>query len=233
VMQQAFHVIFLIDKSGSMIATDRLPLPGTPMTTHIARYANNRLGAVYSSLHAFWTARSAVASSSRRDAYTAIFHDAIMTTCFANDFTSTPDQMLQRLLPTSAGGSNDFDGALKAAQAAMERFWSAERAPVVIFLSDGEWNVTDQVMHTLCRSAVRLGKTLSFHGVAFGPDSAQQSLRRMVQIAREVETTVPTDCASPAVESSYAEALDTINLAQTFLGLAESLRKPRASLIRS
>ena len=50
-----------------------------------------------------------------------------MTTCFANDFTSTPDELLGLLLPTRASGSNDFDGALKAAQVAMERFWSAER----------------------------------------------------------------------------------------------------------
>jgi hypothetical protein len=110
-----------------MAMADRLPLSNTPITTRIAQYANNRLGAVYSSLHAFWSARSAAASGSRRDAYTAIFHDSIMTTCFANDFTSTPDQMLERLLPTIASGSNDFDGALKAAQVAVERFWSAER----------------------------------------------------------------------------------------------------------
>jgi hypothetical protein len=54
-------------------------------------------------------------------------------------------------------------------------------------------------------------KALSFHGVAFGPDSSQ-SLRRMVQIAGEVEDTVPADPASPgATKSSYAEALDTVS----------------------
>lgn len=131
-------------------------------------------------------------------------------------------------------GNQIFGWRLRVITLSTELIICLNRAPVVIFLSDGEWNVTDQVMHTLCRSAVRLGwgclfqyilfialsndsnnpnsKTLSFHGVAFGPDSAQQSLRRMVQIAREVETTVPTDCASPAVESSYAEALDTVRI---------------------
>jgi len=216
-----------------MAACDRLPLPNTPTSARIIRSANNRLGAVYSSLHAFWMARSAPAADARRDAYTAIFHDHYMTTCFANDFTSTPDQLLEFLLPTIADGDNDFDGALKAAQTMMERFWSPERAPVVIFLSDGIWNVTDQVMYALCHSAVRLGKALSFHAVSFGPVAASQSLRRMAEMAREVQATVPADPASPVVESSYAEALHTVNLAQTFLGLAESLRKPRASLLRN
>ena len=110
-----------------MAACDRLPLPNTPTSARIIRSANNRLGAVYSSLHAFWMARSAAAGDSRRDAYTAIFHDYDTTTCFANDFTSTPDQLLEFLLLTIADGGTDFDGALKAAQTMMERFWSPGR----------------------------------------------------------------------------------------------------------
>ena len=110
-----------------MAAADRLPLPNTPSSARIAWSANNRLGAVYSALHAFWTARSAAAGNARRDAYSAILHDDMMTTCFENDFTSTPDQLLELLLPIMASGENDFDGALEAAQEVMERFWSPER----------------------------------------------------------------------------------------------------------
>ncbi|TFY78519.1 hypothetical protein EWM64_g5492, partial [Hericium alpestre] len=52
VMQQAFHVIFVID-------SDRRPLPNAPATDRIACASNNRLGAVFSALYGFWSARHA------------------------------------------------------------------------------------------------------------------------------------------------------------------------------
>ena len=95
-------------------------------------------------------------------------------------------------------------------------------------------------------------KPLSFHSVSFGP--ATNTLRRMAQIALEVQSSAPRDPLLPAtalVDSSFAEALDTVRcdcftiliriilnqensqvrLAETFLGIAESLRKPRGSLL--
>jgi len=114
----------------------------------------------------------------------------------------------------------------------MEANWSTERTPVVVFLSDGECTVADQTVQTLCRSAVSLGKPLSFHAVSFGPQNS--TLRRMAQIALEIQTNAPRDPLLPStaiIHSSYAEALDSVRLAETFLGLAESLRNPRGSLI--
>ncbi|TFY77300.1 hypothetical protein EWM64_g6712 [Hericium alpestre] len=58
VMQQAFHVIFVIDRSGSMSSNDRRPLPNAPATDRIARASNNRLGAVLSALYGFWSAQA-------------------------------------------------------------------------------------------------------------------------------------------------------------------------------
>jgi hypothetical protein len=77
----------------------------------------------------------------------------------------------------------------------------------------------------------------------------------MVQIATEVENSAahrdPLTLAAAHLSSSYTEAMDTvstnflqcrnesltsfsrqIHLTETFLGFAESLRKPRASLMR-
>jgi len=106
---------------------------------------------------------------------------------------------------------------------------------VVIFLSDGECKVSDQTVQDLCRSAVHLGKPLSFHAVSFGQDSQSTRLRRMAHIARDAQNNAPPDPLAPAaamVLSSYSQALDTTQLAETFLGIAESLRKPRGSLLR-
>lgn len=70
----------MIYSSGSMTLTDRNPLPDTPATERIAQYADNRFGAVLSSVYGFWLARDAATRAGavagvRRDAYTVIAFD--------------------------------------------------------------------------------------------------------------------------------------------------------------
>ena len=91
---------------------------------------------------------------------------------------------------------------------------------------------------------------LSFHAVSFGVQARAGSLRRMVQIAMEIHDAAPRDpLAPPGNPCSYSEALDTvrhveslgeylcsqrrqIQLANTFLAIADSLHNPRATLKR-
>ncbi|KAF8589359.1 hypothetical protein K439DRAFT_1628794 [Ramaria rubella] len=56
----------------------------------------------------------------------------------------------------------------------------------------------------------------------------------MATIALEVYNTAPRDPLAPpgAGACSYTEAIDTIRLAETFLGFAASLQKQRGSLLR-
>jgi len=240
-MQQAFHVIFVVDRSGSMSSSDRQPLAGSPMTNQIRRSANNRLGAVYSALYSFWFARHAATTANqqvigaRRDAYSVILFNHTTANVLINDFTSSPDQLLGTVLRYQADGGTNFSGALRTGQAVMEQNWSTERTPVMIFLSDGECTVPDDAIQDVCRTAVRLGKPLSFHAISFGPDTSSSSLRRMANLALGVQNNAPRDPLRPptaSVPSSFAVALDTVRLAETFLGIAESLRKPRGALMR-
>ena len=46
-----------------MCSTDRLPLADGPAAERIRERANNRLGAVYSALYSFWTARHVAAAA--------------------------------------------------------------------------------------------------------------------------------------------------------------------------
>jgi len=115
----------------------------------------------------------------------------------------------------------------------MEAHWSSDRAPVVIFLSDGECGVSDNVIYDLCNRAVALKKPLSFHAVSFGDVAWSSSLRRMVTVAEQVAKAAPKDPLVPVVPCTYTDAIDTIRLTETFLNIADSLKKPRASLIRS
>ena len=143
---------------------DRVPLANGPAAEMIRLRANNRLGAVYSALYSFWTARHATiaarqqsgsrrgydsvysaiysalwstsstaaaadqqAGGGRRDAYSVILFNDSSKTVLTNDFTSTPDQLLDVLLHETASGGTNFAMALNAGRTVMLQRWSAER----------------------------------------------------------------------------------------------------------
>ncbi|KAG8685533.1 hypothetical protein FRC11_010445, partial [Ceratobasidium sp. 423] len=235
-MNQAYHILFVIDSSESLWNTDRQPLPGTPISARLVSECNNRYGAVLSALYGFWLSREVVASSTatqtRWDAYSIITFESTATTRLQNDFTSTTDQLISHLLPQASGGTN-FHAALTMAQSVIETNWSSDRSPVIIFLSDGECNIGDNTVYDLCHLCVRLGKALAFHSVSFGADTHSASLRRMANIAHEVFASAPQDVLTAARGNpcAHTNAIDTIQLADTLLGIANSLQKPRASLM--
>ncbi|KAG9090109.1 hypothetical protein FRC06_001223 [Ceratobasidium sp. 370] len=203
---QAYHIVFAIDSSGSMYSSDRMPLPNTPISARLTASCNNRYGAVLSALYSFLLSREAAATSSsiqaRQDAYSVITFDDSATTRVANDFTSTTAQLINQLLSQSGGGTN-FHQALVRAQSLIERHWSSD------------------------------SKALAFYSVSFGADAYSASLRQMARIAHEVYASAPQDVLSVARGNpcAYTNAVDSIQLADTFLGIANSLQKPRASLI--
>ena len=117
---------------------------------------NNRLGAVYSALYSFWTARQA-ASDVQRDANTIILHaDGTQSVC-ENDTTRSPDELLDLLLPNAPKGGNHFDKALKAADIVISKWWDDTRPPVIIFLSDGIASVSDSIVQKLFRKTAEKG----------------------------------------------------------------------------
>ncbi|KAH9005511.1 hypothetical protein EDB86DRAFT_2795794, partial [Lactarius hatsudake] len=252
-LQPAFHVIFVIDKSGSMSWADQSPLPNAPGSNLIRSTANNRLGAVFSSLYSFWIARQATfdrvgqsGGGFRKDAYSLILFDSSPTTCFENDFTSSPEELLSEVLKYEAGGDTDFPSALKRTQAVMTSHWSNERTPVVIFLSDGWCEISDQCIYDICHAASSRRKPLSFHAIAFGQSflssafsyvvrqiPRHSSLTRMVDIAQKVQKTVPQGVLTVNIPSSFTTALDPVCLTTTFQGFAESLARPRGNLLSS
>ncbi|KAF8490260.1 hypothetical protein F5888DRAFT_1133448 [Russula emetica] len=174
-------------------------------------------------------------AGARRDAYSVLLFCQRTTNVLVNDFTRTPDQLLDTVLAEQPSGATDFSEALGEAQAIMEENWSTERTPVMIFLSDGECSLEDDVIQDVCHSAVGRGMPLSFHAISFGNVRYTFTLQRMAQLALEIQNNAPRDPLLPAesiIPSSFTTALDTVRLAETFLRFAESLRKPRGSLIR-
>jgi hypothetical protein len=239
VVQHAFHIIFVVDRSESMSQQDMQPPPDSAGIERIKPTADNRLGAVFSSLYSFWIEREAVISRNSvngrdgNDAYSLIFFNHEQSTPIEYDFTSSPDELLTAALHFNATGDTDFSSVLERAQNVMTSHWSSERTTIVIFFSGGEGNVKNKAMYDLCRDAVRQGRPLSFHAVSFGQDSTSPSLRKMAQIALEAQYTASHDPLLPAeakIPSSYTEALDTVRLAEPVLQNARSLRQPRVFL---
>ncbi|KAG8215117.1 hypothetical protein J3R82DRAFT_8568 [Butyriboletus roseoflavus] len=227
--QQPFHIVFLIDRSMSMNKDDRKPLEGSAVCGKIrARGRNNRLGAVYAALHNFWTARQA-ALGLQRDANTIILHAEGTQSVCENDTTRSPDELLDLLLPNIPKGGNSFNKALKAADVVISKWWDDARPPVIIFLSDGIATVSDRVVQGLFKKMAQNGKGLSLHAILFGPDATSSRLKRMITIALDAQSKTPALTSAP---SSFHEALDSVQLSQTFLGIAESLRKPRGALMQ-
>ncbi|KAH9029436.1 hypothetical protein EDB85DRAFT_2251894, partial [Lactarius pseudohatsudake] len=236
-LQAAFHVIFAIDTSKSMGRSDRQPLPNAAGTPLITPTANNRLGAVISSLYSFWIARQAAVSHNaqlggyRRDAYSIIFFSKDPLVCVEHDFTSSPDELLTYCLGYKPGESENYTRAVRKAQAIMTSHWSTERSPVLVFLSDGQSHIEDKPMYDICRDAARHRMPLSFHAVTFGPEHRSAVLRRMVEIAQEVENSASRNSLTNVIASSFSKALDTVELTATFQGFANSLTKTRGSLL--
>ena len=85
------------------------------------------------------------------------------------------------------------------------------------------------------------------HAILFGPDTTSSRLKRMITVALDAQSKTPALASAP---SSFHEALDSVGhfsrfklvmnlidilqvqLSQTFLGIAESLRKPRGALMQ-
>jgi len=212
----------------SMSKNDRQPLANSPVCGKIRPRMNNRLGAVYAALHSFWTARQA-AFGVQRDANTIILHAEGTQSVCENDTTGSPDELLDLLLPNAPKGGNSFDKALKAAEAAITSWWDDARPPVIIFLSDGIASVTDTAVQKLFRKTAEKGRGLSLHAILFGPKTTSARMKRMVTVALDAQGKTPALTSAP---SSFHEALDSVQLSKTFLGIAESLRKPRGALMQ-
>jgi hypothetical protein len=115
---------------------DRRPSADAPAADLIRQHADNRLGAVYSALYGFWSARHAAiiadavteqGTGTRPDAYSVVLFSEQTTNVMVNDFTSTPDKLLATVLAERPSRGTNFSEALGAARAIMEENWSTER----------------------------------------------------------------------------------------------------------
>ena len=143
-------------RSMSMSKSDKKPTVNSPVYGRIRAHMDNRLGAVYSALYSFWSARQATVGH-QRDANTVILHAQNTESVCENDTTRSPSELLDLLLPKRPNGGNCFGLALKAADTVISRCWDDARPPVIIFLSDGIASISDITVQKLFQKMAKKG----------------------------------------------------------------------------
>jgi hypothetical protein len=73
-----------------------------------------------------------------------------------------------------------------------------------------------------------LRKPLSFHSVSFGIDSSSSSLRRMAQLALDIQNNAPRGQGPPttSIPSSFTVALDTVSIPTSRVRKSKMLKSP-------
>ncbi|KAL5634326.1 hypothetical protein ACGC1H_002410 [Rhizoctonia solani] len=241
-VQQAYHIVFVVDNSGSMGRGDITPEPTPIRDRLVSENCNDRYGAVVSALYTFWKSREGnqVRSSSvvRADHYSVVVFDNKAEARVDNDWRLTADQLVEKLIPQKSvdGWGTEFEEAIKVAHEVIESNWSSQRAPVLVFLSDGEDRIQEQSIRNLCTLAVKLGQGLAFYAISFGNDSESDSLRLMVSVAEQVFNGAPAS-AKGAYQGQvppckyFSNTMSAIKLSNTFVAISNSLPKLRASVI--
>ncbi|CUA71928.1 hypothetical protein RSOLAG22IIIB_09938 [Rhizoctonia solani] len=235
-IRQAYHVVFVVDNSGSMRWGDITPQP-TPILARLkSEGCDNRYGAVVSALYSFWKTREGhqVNSSSlvREDHYSVVVFDEEAEARVSNDWRLTTNQLVDKLIPQQvvAGYGTNFEEAIKIAHEVIERSWSSQRAPILVFLSDGEARIGEQSIRNLCNLSVKLGQALAFYAISLGLDSDSDSLRLMVSVAEQVFQAAPTS-AKGAYKGQdppckyFSNTMTSIQLTNTFVKISKSLPK--------
>ncbi|KDN34398.1 hypothetical protein RSAG8_12515, partial [Rhizoctonia solani AG-8 WAC10335] len=241
-VRQAYHVIFVVDNSGSMGSGDITPQP-TPIHARLgSENCDNRYGAVVSALYSFWKSREGhqVRPSSvvREDHYSVVVFDNKAEARVENDWRLTTNQLVDKLIPQKYvhGCGTNFEEGIKVAHEVLEKNWSSQRAPILVFLSDGEGWIEEESIRNLCNLSVKLGQALAFYAISFGPDSESNSLRLMVSVAEQAFQGAPSSAKGAYMGQDppckyFSNTMTSIQLSNTFVRISNSLPKLRASVI--
>lgn len=199
------HVIFVIDRSGSMGSADCVP--------SMAKFRSNRLGCVYESILRFIRVR--LARIIQDHVSVVLFDDVPLT---AIDSEPIAESLVDRLVPHFARGGTTYSCGLRAAEEILARSATnpivQKKSPVVIFLSDGGNNGGEDPIH-LVRRMKQVEPKLILHTIKFGNDPYNQILMDMAS----------------AGSGTFQVSLDEVQLARSFEGLARSLKDKVSSLM--
>ncbi|KAG9305010.1 hypothetical protein G9A89_007413 [Geosiphon pyriformis] len=233
-----FHIIFVVDRSGSMGDQDCQPRCSSTKTSRLLLSHKNRLGAVYEACYSFIETRknsrqntSAGQSAIDRDTVSLVLFDTGAIIPFENRSLSNSDELLRIMMQYHPSGGTCYQAGILKVADIINQYHDPTRTNIVLFLSDGEsYGSHDQELRDLCNREASRGSPLFLYTVLFAADGhSGQSLKTMVDIANQYH---PKGNAKDALKCQYALAVDEIKLAMHFTQVAESLRKHQPMLIK-
>ncbi|CAJ0875333.1 10269_t:CDS:10 [Entrophospora sp. SA101] len=234
--EAAFHIIFALDRSGSMGFNDRKPLENirSNIRQKIAQKHNNRLGAVYSAVYSFMetrltSQRNLTQGAINKDTISLILFNSSTIVPIENQPLSDADKFLGTMVQHNASGGTNFDLAIQKAGFLVDKYYDPTKTNIIIFLSDGKCGSPDARLENICRVNQQRGSPLYLYTVLFSSDSSSPSLVKMADIA---QSHLPTNSSSQSLKCQFTRAIDEIALANYFTVVAESLRAHKPSLMK-
>ncbi|GBB95541.1 hypothetical protein RclHR1_02560001, partial [Rhizophagus clarus] len=232
--EAAFHIIFILDRSGSMSLNDKKPVPNFPIYNDLIKNHNNRIGAVYQAVYQFMDARinSAKANqsgSATRDSISLILFDNEVIVPFEYRDLTDPKDLLNSMLQHQARGGTNYDLAIQKAGFLITSHFDPTKVNIIIFLSDGLCGVPLSQLHTICKQNKTRGSPLYLYAVLFSSDSRSHSLEEMAKIAQSYH---PQNSSSGALRCQFTCTVNEITLVNHFTGIAESLRNHKPALLK-
>ncbi|CAG8645767.1 11144_t:CDS:2, partial [Ambispora gerdemannii] len=236
-----FHIVFVVDRSGSMSSGDCRPRCSNSQTTRLLHNHNNRLGAVYEAVYTFIETRKNSRKATRvglsavdRDITSLILFDNVATVVFENQSLSNTEELLNKMMSFTPTGDNLYHEGIKKAAEIIANYYDPKKTNVIIFLSDGEYHPPEPELRSLCQREANKGTPLYLYTIMFTGSSGYhahwgQSLQKMADIATEY---LPRSTSKDALKCQYVLAMNEIKLTEHFTQVAESLRKHQPMLIR-
>jgi len=192
-----YHIIFVIDRSGSMGTEDIVP-----QHVDIKRSHNNRLGCVYEACNRFIMNRL---NSSQNDKISMILFESDARVIFQN--RPIDSNLLQQMIPHGAIGGTSFLKAIQATSNLVRSTRDKQFPVMIIFLSDGEDN--NSCLSTLQNmiTAETQNGPIVLNTVKFGTSYNDQVLMDMARIGN----------------GQHCNSIDKLQLMATFMDFSENL----------
>ncbi|CAG8457983.1 16888_t:CDS:2 [Funneliformis caledonium] len=225
----AFHVIFVMDRGGSMGASDITPQNNSRNYNYLRTSHNNRLGAAYDAVCSFMETRLHTYQQSvgspliaKQDMVSLVIFDDKVDVAFENkslDVNLLFDKMLEY---KATKGRSDYIVAINKVDELVTKHFDAKRLNVVIFLSDGEVELpTLNNLDSVCKRNAERGSSLYLYTVHIGPDTGHYTLEMMSDVAK---TYNPPDHLS----SQVTMVMDEVMLKNLLIRMAIVLQDQKA-----
>ncbi|RHZ74826.1 hypothetical protein Glove_219g14 [Diversispora epigaea] len=208
-----FHIVFVVDRSGSMRNADCKPLCISTRTYGLRNSHNNRLGAVYEAVYNFIVTRRN--SRAVQNTVSLVLFDSSAIRVFENRSLTNSDELLQIMVTYYyASGGSSYAAGINTASTIIQNYYDPLKTNVVIFLSDGGCEAAEKEVHSLCSQERNRGSYLYLYTVMFAGDRDNgQSLKRMADIAKEY---LPQTKDRQSLTCKYVHAVDEIKLTEYF-----------------